>query len=90
MSQVEAEFHTFECAARLVGSEELALRLGVTRSQVDVWISGRVAAPAKFVLRAIDVLTTATLTRLSQKHCLVGSVAVDVQQDHAVESAART
>jgi DNA-binding transcriptional regulator YdaS (Cro superfamily) len=60
-----AEFQTLEYAAKLVGGEdELARRLGVSRREVEVWISGDVPPPPKIFLKAIDIVSEATMARL--------------------------
>jgi hypothetical protein len=62
----QAEFQTLEYAAKLVGGEdELALRLGVTRREVDLWISGDAPPPPKIFLKAIDIVADATMSRLA-------------------------
>jgi hypothetical protein len=62
-----AEFHTLEYAATLVGGEEeLALRLGVTRQHLDLWIAGAVPPPMKIFLKAVDIVTDAAMSRLSE------------------------
>ncbi len=61
----QAEFQTFEYAAKLVGGEEeLALRLGVTRPEVDRWISGEAQPPLGVFLKAIDIVTDAAMARI--------------------------
>lgn len=61
------QFHTLEYAATLVGGEdELALRLGVTRRDLDLWIAGVVPPPVKIFLKAVDIVTDAAMARLSQ------------------------
>jgi DNA-binding transcriptional regulator YdaS (Cro superfamily) len=42
----QAEFQTLEYAAKLFGGEDqLAIRLGVTRAEIDRWISGEEKPP---------------------------------------------
>jgi DNA-binding transcriptional regulator YdaS (Cro superfamily) len=61
------QYHTLEYAAKLVGGEdELALRLGVTRQELDLWISGVVAPPVKIFNTAVDIVTDAAMAALSQ------------------------
>jgi hypothetical protein len=44
-------------AARIVGGEaELALRLNISASILDLWIMGRVVPPTEVFLKAVDIV----------------------------------
>jgi DNA-binding transcriptional regulator YdaS (Cro superfamily) len=60
-------FQTLEYAATLVGGEEqLALRLGVTRPELSLWLSGAASPPVGVFLKAVDIVTDAAIARLSR------------------------
>jgi predicted transcriptional regulator len=57
-------FQTLEYAAVLVGGEdELALRLGVSRRELDLWRSGQ-RPPLAMFLKAVDIVHDAAIAQL--------------------------
>ncbi|TAK81350.1 MAG: hypothetical protein EPO20_24935 [Betaproteobacteria bacterium] len=59
-------FQTLEYAAGLVGGEEqLAHRLGVSSSELDLWLAGGAPPPVSVFLKAVDIVTDAAIARLS-------------------------
>ncbi len=55
------QFQTLEYAAALVGGEELlALRLGVTRRELDLWLSADAPPPPEVFRKAVDIVVEAT------------------------------
>ena len=55
------QFQTLEYAAALVGGEEqLARQLGVTRRELDLWLSADAPPPADVFRKAVDIVVDAT------------------------------
>lgn len=58
-------FQTLTYAAALVGGEdELARRLGVTRAELDQWLSAEVRPPLSMFLKAVDIVHDAARAQL--------------------------
>ena len=61
------QFQTLKYAAELVGGEEqLAARLGVTRRELDLWMSADERPPFAIFLRAADIVHDAASAQLYQ------------------------
>jgi DNA-binding transcriptional regulator YdaS (Cro superfamily) len=62
------QFRTLAYAATLVGGEdELARRLGVTRAELDQWLSAGVRPPLGIFLKAADIVHDAALGQLQER-----------------------
>lgn len=58
-------FQTLEYAATLVGGEEeLAARLGVTRPELDLWLSATERPPLAVFLKVVDIVHDAAMAQL--------------------------
>lgn len=61
------QFQTLAYAAELVGGEEqLAVRLGVTRRELDLWLSADERPPLAIFLKAVDIVHDAASAQLYQ------------------------
>jgi DNA-binding transcriptional regulator YdaS (Cro superfamily) len=59
---------TLEYAAVLVGGQEqLANRLGISRTELDLWMNGDGDMPLLAFVRVVDIVHEAAILRLSRK-----------------------
>jgi DNA-binding transcriptional regulator YdaS (Cro superfamily) len=55
-------------AAEICGEEALARELGVTPTQLDVWLKGLAEPPADVFLKVADILGDFSLQELRDQH----------------------